>query len=162
MGRYGSADGKKSRRGIWDSIAIPVFVRLSIQLNYKQATSLAEYTTPNIYQEPIKMLFNNYLFRILYRLPMIIFAIALLMILGCSGSKIIQVHNVAFDECVPDSSLFDYVDQMKFLALKSEASKERDDKLKTIGEIERKLDEAKALLEDYRRKYGFGDCKRQH
>ncbi len=99
----------------------------------------------------------NYLF-ILKRLYMLLLV---LIINSCCMQKELRIGEVTFNECVPNEYLVDYIEQMKYLAIK-DTSNNKKEKRQSIIEIERRIHEARKLLEDFRKKYGYGNCEVQN
>ena len=81
----------------------------------------------------------------------------LLTAVSCCRQKQIKVEEVKFADCVPNKLFVDYVEQMKYLAMKDQSENGKEKK-KAIIEIEHKVNEAQGMLEKYRRIYAYGDC----
>jgi hypothetical protein len=75
---------------------------------------------------------------------------------GCASTREVHVNKVTPDQDVPTHLIADYVDQMRYLAM-SAGGLGRKEKLKRLDDIDRKIEEAKAMLEEYRKLYGFRD-----
>ena len=51
--------------------------------------------------------------------------------------------------------IVNYIEQMKYLALTDTSATE---KVEAMIEIEKRMEEVRLLLEEYRRNYGYGNC----
>ena len=103
---------------------------------------------------------------LLYRNYLNEFFIILLisLITGCYGPKTINILGLSRNDCVPDEILVEYVEQMRYLAMRDQTN-EGDKKLKKIRIIEDKIAnkrivEAKVLLEKFRIEYDYGNCRK--
>ncbi|MDY6845388.1 MAG: hypothetical protein SVW57_15025 [Thermodesulfobacteriota bacterium] len=65
-----------------------------------------------------------------------------------------KIGEVKFNECVPNELFIDYVEQMKYLAMRDTSAIAKE-KRNAILKIENKVNEARKLLEEYRLKYGY-------
>ena len=86
--------------------------------------------------------------------PLYFLVLIALFITGCVSDREVYVNTVTPDQDVPARLLVEYVEQMRYLAIRADAP-ERKEKLKKLDDIDRKIGEARALLEEYRKEYGF-------
>ncbi len=87
-------------------------------------------------------------------------SLSLLTLSSCSCHNHLRVGEVKYDECVPDVLFVDYVEQMKYLAMKDTSTIAKE-KRKAIIDIEEMVNEARSLLEIYRKNYCYGNCENQ-
>ena len=81
-------------------------------------------------------------------------ALSTILLVGCHCTGDSVVKGVRFDQDVPAGLLVDYVEQMKYLAMRFE----EPERMKRVGKLEaiaERIQETRALLEKFRTKFGY-------
>ena len=77
------------------------------------------------------------------------------LISGCICTKHVSIMNVPANQDLPAAYLVDYAEQMRYLAMREKDVAERKKRLARLDAIDNKIEEARRLMEEYRKEFGF-------
>ena len=77
------------------------------------------------------------------------------LISGCICKKHVSIRNVPANQDLPAAYLVDYAEQMRYLAMREKDVAERKKRLARLDAIDNKIEEARRLMEEYRKEFGF-------
>ena len=80
-----------------------------------------------------------------------------ILLAGCACTRDIRVGTVSPNQDVPAGLFVDYAEQMRYLAMRSEPA-DRAKRLSRLDAIDLKSKEARIMMEEYRKEFGFREC----
>lgn len=87
----------------------------------------------------------------------LVLLMSVLTICGCCTTSDVRVGGISLYDPLPATRLVEYTEQMRYLAMRAEPA-ERAKRLDRLAAIERRIQDAVALMEQYRKDFGFRKC----